>query len=154
MAEPRTLCLDLVAQWVPNWAFFALDAHFYPAQHSVITVVWREEGRAEPLHPISLCTWHTTSAQVSLHSWKKSAEVFYFLSSDAVIPHVREPTMQLQRVEHAPLLKIVFYTLFLDTVGYLFMRQEQGCPAGVYSECFICQVLAALVTISSIIPVV
>lgn len=37
-----------------------------------------------------------------------------------------------------------FYILFLNTVGYLFMWQKQGCPASAYSKYFICQVLAAL----------
>lgn len=105
MAEPRTL--PGPGRTVgAELSLHCLGATFLSHSAQCDHCVWREEGRARHLHLTSLRTWHTTSAQVSLHSWKRSAEVFYFPSSDAVIPHVREPTMQLQWVEHAPLLKI------------------------------------------------
>lgn len=45
---------------------------------------------------------------------------------------------------------VLFYILFLNNVGYLFVWQKQGCPARVHSKYFICQLLTALVTTSSI----
>lgn len=160
MSKIRGLCLCLVTQWVLNWAFTALTAQFHPAQPSVIAVVWRET-RVEQ----NACTSHhciiVIQPQLKLDCacgrgvqkycfllwwcWNTSREGAYYVVTGGGTSTVSE---------NPDVFFFFIYILFLNTVGYLFMWQKQGCPASVYSKYFICQILAALVTISSVISVV
>lgn len=119
----------------------------------------RDKGGAERLHLTSLHNRHTTSAQIGLCLWKRSAEVLFsvvvmlkYLTWGSLLRSYRRWNKHCFWKSWC--LFFFIYILFLNTVGYLFMWQKQGCPASVYSKYFICQILAALVTISSVISVV
>lgn len=116
----------------------------------MVAVVWRVQGRVEHLHRALLHNQHLTSVQMRLCLWKRSAEIFSFavmlkyLTWGNLLCSYRWWNMHLLKT-------LTFFILFLNTVGYLFMWQKQGCPASVYSKYFICQVLAALVTSSPVL---
>lgn len=137
-------------QWVLNWALYHSDHTFSSCR---AWWLWSEESRGEwntcTMHYYIIIIWpqfkwdFTCGRGVQKYCfllqwcWNTWHEGTYYAVTGG-------GTCTFWKSWH-------FFILFLNTVGYLFMWQKQGCPASVYSKYFICQVLAALVTSSPVL---
>lgn len=143
-SERRDPGLFLFAQCTHCWALAAVAACSHPLQHSMMA----GEEKTCTLHHCIVILWPQLKLGCACARGVQKCS--------AGVPSCEEPYSAVEGVEHAPFLIMLmtfFYRLFLNTL-YLFLWQKQGCPASVYSKDFICQTLAALVTISSIISFV
>lgn len=122
-----------------SWALTALAAHLCHTQHSMVTVGWTGEGRAEHSH---LAVHHhhhhhPASAPRGL-CWEEQCRSVAFLCGDAEIPHVRGPTVQWEGWNTQPVWKCG--CLSLNTVfkhGWIFIHvAEAGLPCKCILEVF------------------